>query len=88
MEGDNLALEILSELKHTIKRMYIIVVILIILLFTTNIAWLYAWNLPADSTSNSYDLQSEDNGNAIYNQNGEVGINGKSNSDTDTSSKK
>lgn len=88
MEGDNLALEILSELKHTIKRMYIIVVILIILLFTTNIAWLYAWNLPVDSTSNSYDLQSEDNGNAIYNQNGGVGINGKSNSDTDTSSKK
>lgn len=88
MEGDNLALEILSELKHTIKRMYIIVAILIILLFTTNIAWLYAWNLPADSTSNSYELQSEDNGNAIYNQNGEVGINGKSNSDTDTSNKR
>lgn len=88
MEGDNLALEILGELKHSIKRLYTIILILIILLFATNIAWLYAWNLPNETTSNSYDIQSEDNGNAIYNQNGEVGINGKSNSNTDTSDKK
>lgn len=88
MEGDNLALEILVELKHNIKRLYTIIIILIVLLFVTNIAWLYAWNLPADNTSNSYDIQSEDNGNAVYNQNGEVGINGKSNSDTDTSNKR
>lgn len=70
MEGDNLALEILGELKHSIKRLYTIILILIILLFATNIAWLYAWNLPNETTSNSYDIQSEDNGNAIYNQNG------------------
>lgn len=88
MEGDNLALEILTELKHSIKRLYSIIIILIILLFATNIAWLYAWNVPNETTSNSYDIQSEDNGNAVYNQNGEVGINGKSNSDTDTSNKK
>lgn len=88
MEGDNLALEILGELKHSIKRLYTIILILIILLFATNIAWLYAWNVPNETTSNSYDIQSEDNGNAVYNQNGEVGINGKSNSDTDTGDKK
>ena len=85
MEGDNLALEILGELKHNIKRLYTIIIILIVLLFVTNIAWLYAWNLPADNTSE--ERKSEENGNAVHNQNGEVGINGKSNSDTDTSNK-
>ena len=39
MEKDTLALEILHELKATIKRLLITVVILIVLLFGTNLAW-------------------------------------------------
>ena len=88
MEGDSLALEILKELKSNIKRLYIIIIILIALLFSTNIAWLFAWNLPTEDTSNSYEIQSEDNGSAIYNENGEVGINGKSDSDKNNNTQK
>jgi hypothetical protein len=51
------------------------------MLFATNLAWLYAWNLPSEeSTSESYDIQSEDNGNAVYNESAGVNI-GTSESD-------
>ena len=81
MEKDTLALEILHELKSTIKRLWITVVILILLLFGTNLAWLYYWNLPEDVTTTSYEIQSEDNGNAVYNEDGGVTINGTNKSD-------
>lgn len=76
MEKDTLAMEILHELKATIKRLWITIVILIALLFGTNLAWLYYWNLPEDVTTTSYKIQSEDNGNAVYNEDGGVTING------------
>lgn len=81
MDSGNLATELLSTLKGSIKRLYIAILILIILLFASNVAWLYAWNLPKEeSTSESYDIQAEDDGNAVYNENGGVNI-GTSESD-------
>lgn len=47
MDGDSLAVELLSTLKTLTKKLYVVIVILVILLFATNIAWLYAWNLPS-----------------------------------------
>lgn len=47
MDGDSLAVELLSTLKTLTKKLYVVIVILVILLFVTNIAWLYAWNLPS-----------------------------------------
>ena len=81
MEKDTLALEILHELKATIKRLWITVVILIVLLFGTNLAWLYYWNIPDDVKTTSYEIQSEDSGNAVYNEDGGVTINGTNKSD-------
>ena len=44
-------------------------------------AWLYAWNLPSEeTTSTSYDIQAEDEGNAVYNESGGVTINGEDSS--------
>ena len=53
MEGDreSLASELLHEVKATSKRWFILFIICLIMLFTTNLAWLYAWNLPAEETS-------------------------------------
>lgn len=48
MENDNLALELLTQMKTTIKRLFVVVLLLTFLLFSTNIAWLYYWNIPSE----------------------------------------
>ena len=74
---DSLASELLHEVKSSSKRWFILFIITLFMLFATNSMWLYAWNLPSEETSESYDIDSEDNGNAVYNNSGEVDINGK-----------
>ena len=74
MDNDSLALELLHEIKKTSKRWFILFIITLILLFTSNIIWLYSWCLPTEQTS--YDIQSDDNSNAIYNSSGELNIDG------------
>ena len=53
MEGDreSLASELLHEVKATSKRWFILFIICLIMLFATNLALLYAWNLPAEETT-------------------------------------
>lgn len=75
MEEDNLATELLREVKATCKRWFILFIIALIMLCGTNMAWLYAWSLPTEeTTSTSYDIQSEDDGNAVYSESGGVTI--------------
>lgn len=82
-DGDNsLASELLHLVKMQSRRWFIAFVIVLIMLFGTNIAWLYAWNLPDDVTSESYEINAEDEGNAIYNESGGVDI-GTSSSEQD-----
>ena len=79
MEGDGkLALELLMQMKSTIKRLFIVVVILLIMLFATNIAWLYHWNLPTDSVDTTISQDSGDDGTNNYIGN-DGDINGKAN---------
>ena len=75
MEG--LATEILHELKLQCRRYFILLVIVTILLFASNIAWLYAWNLPDDEFTESYELTGTDDANVVYNSQGEVQIDGE-----------
>ena len=63
MDGGRLALELLREIKFACKRWFILFIITLILLFATNFVWLYAWNIPAETSTESYDIDSEDNGN-------------------------
>ena len=79
MEG--LATEILHELKNQARRNFILLIVCIILLFASNIAWLIAWNLPDNEVTESYELQGEDDANVIYNSQGEVQIDGQSKSE-------
>lgn len=62
MTEDNLATELLHMLKSSIKRLYIVIIILILLLFGSNMEWLYAWNLPCEETT----ISSDNNSNANY----------------------
>lgn len=62
MTEDNLATELLHTLKSSIKRLYVILVILIVLLFGTNMAWLYAWNLPSEESTTTITQDCDDSG--------------------------
>ena len=74
MENDSLATELLHTLKASIKRLYIVIIILILLLFGSNMTWLYAWNLPSEETTISRD----NNSNANYiNGEGDITNGGK-----------
>jgi len=77
MMVENLATEILHEIKLESKRNFIMLIIAIILLFASNIAWLYAWNLPDRQTTESYELDGQDDANVVYNSQGEVQIDGQ-----------
>ena len=74
---ENLATEILHEIKLESKRNFIMLIIAIILLFASNIAWLYAWNLPDKQVTESYELDGQDDANVVYNSQGEVQIDGQ-----------
>lgn len=78
VDMDNLATELLREIKQESRRRFIIILILIVALVGSNLAWLIAWNLPTDKevTTESYELQGEDNANVVYSSGeGDVKIN-------------
>ena len=64
MDGDNLATELLREVKATSKRWFILFIITLIMLCGTNMAWLYAWNLPSEETTTT--ITSDDDSSANY----------------------
>ena len=71
MNDDTLATELLRTLKGSIKRLYIIIVILISMLFVSNIAW----KLPKEETVSELSQEADDN--AVNNYIGnDGGING------------
>ena len=81
MEENNLALEVLKQMKesHTqvVKRLITALIIITILFIGTNVFWIIKSYEPVDTTTSSYDIDSKDNGNAIYNEDGKVNVNGK-----------
>ena len=78
MEGDNLATELLHEIKRTSKRNFILFIITLIMLFVTNALWLYAWTLPVEETTITQ--ESEDNGSNHYiDSEGDVNYGGTNN---------
>jgi flagellar basal body-associated protein FliL len=71
-----LASEIIHEQKVANKRMFIILMVVLTMFFVSNLAWLVAWNLPDSKTVQSYEMAGEDNANVVYNEEGDVKING------------
>ena len=66
MDGDNLATELLHEIKRTSKRNFILFIITLVMLFVTNALWLYAWTLPVEETSVTTTTVAEDSGSNTY----------------------
>lgn len=66
MNGDNLASELLHEIKRTSKRNFILFIITLVMLFVTNALWLYAWTLPVEEVTTTVDQDSQDNGVNTY----------------------
>lgn len=64
----SLATELLRELKRQSKRWFISFIICLILLFLSNMAWLYVWN-QYDYESYSY----EQDGDGVNNINSSIG---------------
>jgi len=70
----------MSRAERTIKRLWILAIILIALLFGTNAAWLFYESQfeYVETTTENIDIDSGGGGNAVYNGSGEVTINGES----------
>lgn len=80
MEDNTLAIELLHQVKANSRKWFIAFIIVLVMFFASNIAWLYAWNLPLEkiTTTTTYDADSQDNGNAVINDSRKVNINGES----------
>lgn len=55
----------MARFERTIKRLIIVIIVAVVMLFASNMAWLYAWNL-YDYESSSVVVDSESKGNANY----------------------
>lgn len=80
----------MARMERQAKRMWVIILVLILLLVGTNCAWLYYESqFEYVETSTVYEADATDGGNAIANGEGSVVINGESkghNNDTQESS--
>jgi len=85
MENNNLALEVLKQMKeqHTVivKRLIIALIIITVMFIGTNVFWIYKCYEP--TSTETYDIDSQDEGNAVYNDSGKVNINGENKSNKD-----
>ena len=77
-DKETLASDLLHEIKATSRRWFILFIITLIMLFATNVCWLYAWNLPYESTTATVTQDSGDNGDNNY-----IGNDGDINGETD-----
>lgn len=75
---DDFTKDMFLEIKATARRNFVLVVLLTLVLFLSNAAWLYVWSLPENVRSESYELQGQDDANVVYNSQGQVHIDGKS----------
>lgn len=76
----------IARFERTVKRLIIVIVIAVALMFASNMAWLYAWNL-YDYESASVIVDGESKGNANYIGASGVINNGEGGSEEDSSAK-
>ena len=61
-----------ARMERTIKRLWILAIILIVLLFATNAAWIHYENQFVDEVTETYSSEADDGGLAIVNRDGSV----------------
>lgn len=70
---------IMARQERTIKRLWILCIVIFIALVATNAGWIYYEQQFEDEVTTTYTSDAADGGNAIINDSGEVNINGESN---------
>lgn len=75
MEGDNLALELLRQVKADSRKWFIAFLTTLVMFFASNVIWLYVWNLPSEDTSSeeTYSVEQDSEGDGNINYIGESG---------------
>ena len=72
----------MTRMERTNHRLWILCIMLLVALLATNAGWIwYESQWEVVSTTESYEIDSGEGGNAIYNGSGEVHINGESTQD-------
>ena len=67
----------MTRMERTNHRLWILCIMLLVALLATNAGWIwYESQFEVVETQESYEINSNDGGNAVYNENGEVRING------------
>lgn len=63
---------IASTMERTVKRLWIVIILLIVLLVGTNAMWVYYESQFADEVVETYTAETDSGGTAIVNRDGEV----------------
>lgn len=58
---DKLTLELLKEVNANAKKWFVISIILLVILFASNMAWLYYWNLPSEEITQTNEDEGDNN---------------------------
>ena len=66
----------MARAEITIKRLWITILLLIVLLFGSNAGWLW-YESQFEETTTTIEAEADDGGNAVTNNNGMVNYNGK-----------
>ena len=66
---------LIDTIKRNSLRDFIIILILIISLVTSNVYWVYSYVYSNDTYSESYELDGSEDANVVYNSQGDVKIN-------------
>ena len=74
----------MTRMERTNHRLWMLCIMLLVALLATNAGWIwYESQWETVETTESYDINSDVGGNAVYNGSGEVRINGESTQDQD-----
>lgn len=75
IENEQLATEILHTLKVTSQRWFALFFIVLILFIASNMIWIFAWQKA--NPRHGINLNGKDYSNIVYNNHGEVEVNGE-----------
>ena len=74
---------VVARQERTIRRLWILCIVIFIAFIGTNIGWIYYEQQFVDEVTTTYTSDARDGGNAIINESGEVSVNGESNKNSD-----
>lgn len=80
---DKLTSELIHEVKGNARKWFIIAMALLVVLFASNMAWLYYWNLP-DEQVEQIEQDNKDGNNNYIGEDGSINNGASSNNEDNT----